>query len=56
MRNEESGTMQVKDALQDVLREIAIMKALNHISMIRLHEVIDDVHTDKLLLGIASLR
>ena len=56
VRNEESGTMQVKDALQDVLREIAIMKALNHISMIRLHEVIDDVHTDKLLLGIASLR
>jgi hypothetical protein len=40
-----------KDALQDVMREIEIMKQLNHVCTIRLHEVIDDDTNDKLLLG-----
>ena len=51
MRAEGDGTMVVKDALQDVMREIAVMKELDHICMIRLHEVIDDPNYDKLYLS-----
>lgn len=43
--------MSVKDALQDVLREIEIMKRLDHICLIRLHEVIDEIDGDKLYLS-----
>ena len=43
--------MEVKVAINDVMNEIKIMKELNHICMIRLHEVIDDPDSDKLLLG-----
>jgi [calcium/calmodulin-dependent protein kinase] kinase len=51
IRNEASGTMAVKDAMQDVLREIEIMKRLDHICLIRLHEVIDETEGDKLYLS-----
>lgn len=43
--------MTVKDALMDVQREIEIMKELDHICLIRLHEIIDDADGDKLCLG-----
>ena len=43
--------MKVKDALQDVMREIAIMKKLDHPNVIKLYEVIDDPETDKLFLS-----
>lgn len=51
MRNEADGNMAIKDAYQDVVREIEIMKELDHICLIRLHEVIDEVEGDKLCLG-----
>jgi hypothetical protein len=51
IRNEASGVMQVKDAFQDVLSEIAIMKELDHICLIRLHEVIDEAEGDKLCMS-----
>lgn len=50
-RNEADGTMQVKDAYQDVLREISIMKELDHVCLIRLHEVIEEPEGDKLYMG-----
>lgn len=50
-RNEEDGTMIVKDAFMDVLKEIEIMKEIDHICLIRLHEVIDEPEGDKLYLS-----
>jgi hypothetical protein len=44
----------VKDAYQDVLSEIAIMKELDHICLIMLHEIIDEVDGDKLYMGNAD--
>lgn len=43
--------MGYKDALQNVLREIAIMKKLDHPNVVQLHEVIDDEEGDKLYMG-----
>ena len=43
--------MVVKDAYQDVIREIQIMKELDHVCVIRLHEVIDDPDGDKLYMS-----
>jgi serine/threonine protein kinase len=40
-----------KDALEDVKREIAIMKKLNHPNVIKLHEVIENPEIDKLYMG-----
>ena len=51
MRKEEDGNMVVRDAYQDVLREIQIMKELDHLCLIRLHEVIDDIDGDKLYMS-----
>ncbi|KAM3140918.1 hypothetical protein pb186bvf_006929 [Paramecium bursaria] len=45
------GEMQVKDALQDVRREIAIMKKLKHRNLVQLFEVIDNPESDKLYMG-----
>ena len=43
--------MGYKDALQEVAKEIAVMKKLDHPNVIRLHEVIDDEDKDKLYMG-----
>ena len=48
----ESGEIAFKDALQDVFREIAIMKKLKHPNLISLHEVIDDEEDDRLFMVI----
>ena len=42
--------MGFKDALDDVSREIAIMKKLKHENLISLLEVIDDKANDKLYM------
>jgi len=41
----------VKNAFQDLLREIAIMKKLNHPNVIKLYEVLDDPEEDKMYLS-----
>lgn len=33
------------------MKEIAVMKKIDHKNLIRLHEVIDDVDEDKLYMG-----
>lgn len=43
--------MSYKDALQEVAKEIAVMKKLDHPNVVRLHEVIDDEDKDKLYMG-----
>ena len=45
-----SGEGNFINALQDVSREIAIMKKLSHTNIIRLYEVIDDEEGDKLYM------
>eukprot|EP00742_Colponemidia_sp_Colp-10_P002254 GILJ01002408.1.p1 GENE.GILJ01002408.1~~GILJ01002408.1.p1 ORF type:complete len:443 (-),score=66.46 GILJ01002408.1:154-1440(-) len=42
--------MRIVDAMQDVMREIAIMKKLSHANIVGLHEVIDDDESDKLYM------
>ena len=51
-----NGKIQFRNALEDVLREIAIMKKLNHPNVIKLHEVIHDDSKDKLyiIMGFAE--
>lgn len=51
VRNDEEGHMVVKDAYQDVIREIQIMKELDHVCVVRLHEVIDEPEGDKLYMS-----
>ena len=43
--------MTSKDQLSNVMREIAIMKKLQHPNLVRLHEVIDDDENEKLYMG-----
>jgi [calcium/calmodulin-dependent protein kinase] kinase len=38
---DENGKSVMKDALMDTIREISIMKELEHVNTIRLHEVIE---------------
>ena len=45
------GGMAYTDALQNVLKEIAIMKKLEHPHVISLHEVIDNEKGEKLYMG-----
>ncbi|CAD8092971.1 unnamed protein product [Paramecium sonneborni] len=45
-----NGNLVVKDALQDVRKEIAIMKKIRHNNLIQLYEVIDNPTSDKLFM------
>ncbi len=38
-------------ALDDVMREISIMRSLNHNNVVKLYEVINDQLEDRLFLG-----
>ena len=40
-----------KDPLDDIKREIAILKKLNHPNVVKLTEVLDDPREDELILG-----
>ena len=48
--------MKFKDALDNVKREIAIMKKLRHINCIKLFEVIENPDNDKLYMGFYLLK
>ena len=48
--------MKFKDALDNVKREIAIMKKLRHINCIKLFEVIENPDNDKLYMGFSYLK
>ena len=48
----EGGGMGVKNALEDVMKEIAIMKKIDHPNVLKLFEVIDDKEDDKLIMVI----
>lgn len=43
--------MKFKDALDNVKKEIAIMKKLRHANVIRLYEVIENPDNDKLYMS-----
>lgn len=51
VKDEENGKNIVKDALQDTMKEISVMKQLEHVNTIRLHEVIDEENGDKIYLS-----
>lgn len=48
--------VKLKDPMQDINREIAIMKRLDHPNIIKLYEVMDQTESDKLYLGSCSLK
>ena len=50
---DEDGNKRVKSALEDVKREIAIMKKIDHPNLIILHEVIENPDNDKIMMGIS---
>ena len=47
---DEAGKLCFRNGIEDVLREIAVMKKLDHQNVIRLHEVINDAADDKIYL------
>ena len=49
--NSPSGTMAVKTALEDVYKEIEIIRRLNHPHIIKVHEIIDSEESPKLYLS-----
>ncbi len=42
---------EIRDALQDVLGEIALMKKLHCENIVNLYEVLDDPNEDKVVMG-----
>lgn len=50
MVRDEKGRVKYKDAFENVLREIAVMKKLFNKNLIRLYEVIDNAESNKLYL------
>lgn len=48
--------MIVKNAFQDLMKEIAIMKKLNHPNVIKMHEVLDDPENDTLYMSYICLK
>ena len=50
IRDEKTGRMVYKNYLDDIYKEIAIMKRLNSTNIVKLHEVIDPTDQDKLIL------
>lgn len=51
IKDKETGKTKVKDALEDVRREIAIMKKISHPNLIQLYEVIDNPSNEKIIMG-----
>ncbi len=49
-RRDEEGNVIVDNLLQDALREIAILKKMNHNNVIRLHEIIHDDEMGEIML------
>jgi [calcium/calmodulin-dependent protein kinase] kinase len=49
---DEEGNMVMHNALQDVQKEVAVMKKLTHCNVVKLHEVIDDDRNDRMYLVI----
>lgn len=49
--HDKNGSIRLKNAFEDVKTEIAIMKKVNHPNLIRLNEVIDDQHSEQLIMG-----
>lgn len=47
---EDNGQITVTTALNDVAREIAMMKKFHHQNIVKLHEVIDDDQNDKIYM------
>ena len=45
------GRSSVCDQLANLRREIDVMMAINHINIVRVHEIIDDPSSDKIYLG-----
>mmetsp|Transcript_1750 Transcript_1750/g.1195 ORF Transcript_1750/g.1195 Transcript_1750/m.1195 type:complete len:87 (+) Transcript_1750:285-545(+) len=52
IKDEQTGHLKAKSAFEDVIREIEIMKQLDHPCIVRLHEVITNDNEDKLFLVI----
>lgn len=50
MIRDEKGRIKYKDALENVMREIAIMKKLNHPNLVKLYEVIDNADSSKMYI------
>lgn len=49
--NSPQGTMIVRNALQDVYKEIDIIRGLNHPHIVKVHEIIDNEESEKMYLG-----
>lgn len=49
--NSSEGRMIVKNALEDVYKEIDIIRILDHPNILKVHEIIDNDESSKLYLG-----